>query len=155
MQSCKGQYTIYFTTLRMYPVFSFLVFVLLALVHCQDPRKRLVDSSDYQKDDDLPCTMKNCYKRSANQEDMGPFWANRGKKDPSYSSDKFMIQEPHWILIKKDPEVEPFFTSRGKRPLKYVYDDSVKPPRDRRDYVVDGEMDPAFFAARGKKNMDK
>lgn len=91
---------------------------------------------------------------------MGPFWANRGKKDPTYTQEKLFVEEPHYILGRKDGEAEPFFTSRGKKPLyrntlTYFYDDSIKSRRDRRDYSSDVDVDPAFFAARGKKAMEK
>lgn len=51
---------------------------------------------------------------------MGPFWANRGKKDPKYLMSKLYAEEPHWSYVRKDNEsydneFDPFFTTRGKR----------------------------------------
>lgn len=111
---------------------------------------------------DKTCKSHVCLKRGIRQEEMGPFWANRGKKNPTYKSDALYVQEPHWILVRRDDEsglsnYDPFFITRGKKFFSinddegddamknYVKDLSV---RDRRDY---GSDESPFFAARGKK----
>ncbi|KAH1030076.1 uncharacterized protein LOC109541070 [Dendroctonus ponderosae] len=102
---------------RMFPFLSVLLFVVLSIVHCQDPRKRFVlDPAQLQKDD-IVCNTKSCFKRSWTQEDMGPFWANRGKKDPKYLQEKLLVDEPFFICLRKDLRNEPFYNSRGKKPL--------------------------------------
>ncbi|CAH1121059.1 unnamed protein product [Ceutorhynchus assimilis] len=141
----------------MFPFLSILLFVFLSIVHCQDPRKRLIiNAMDYPKDDEIACNLK----RSPSQEDMGPFWANRGKKDPTYTQERLYVEEPRWFMVRKNGDDEPFFNSRGKKPLywrsfKYTYDNSYRSRRDRRDFVNDMDIDPAFFAARGKKAIAK
>lgn len=71
-----------------------------------------------QSDDDISCSAGSCLKRSG-QDELGPFWANRGKKDPSYSRNQLFVDEPRWILVRRDDrnheEKEPFFLTRGKK----------------------------------------
>lgn len=112
------------------------------------------------------CKSFICLKRGIRQDDVGPFWANRGKKNPTYKNDQLFVQEPHWILVRRDDDrgisdYDPFFITRGKknpssndgdneRSIKnYVKDLSV---RDRREY---GSEESPFFAARGKKNNEE
>lgn len=112
---------------------------------------------------DKSCKSNICLKRGIRQEEMGPFWANRGKKNPTYKSDQLYVQEPHWILVRRDDDsslldYDPFFITRGKKYTmmpdvegedtmkNYVKDLSI---RDRREY---GSDESPFFAARGKKN---
>lgn len=58
-------------------------------------------------------------KRSPGQEEFGPFWANRGKKDPTYTRSKLFAEEPHWILVRREDkdiiDNEPFYVTRGKK----------------------------------------
>lgn len=95
---------------------------------------------------------------------MGPFWANRGKKDSTYLQKKLFVDEPFFICLRKDLQNEPFYNSRVKKPLywntlKYSIDDSDndngKTRRGIRDFDKDVDLDPAFFAARGKKELEK
>lgn len=108
---------------------------------------------------DLPCKSRLCLKRGIRQDEMGPFWANRGKRNPMYKNDRLFVQEPNWILVRRDDErgisdYDPFFTTRGK---KFLIDDSQSnyfkdlSVRDRREHA--SEESP-FFAARGKKNEE-
>ncbi|KAF5300208.1 hypothetical protein FQA39_LY11242 [Lamprigera yunnana] len=72
------------------------------------------------------CLLNGCIKR-AFQDDVGPFWANRGKKDPSYRSEPLIVDEPHWVLIRSSEDellpyknnFEPFFVTRGKKEKTY------------------------------------
>lgn len=74
------------------------------------------------------CVSTNCVKRAL-QDDVGPFWANRGKKDPTYRTEPLYAEEPHWILVRRAPEhispitydIQPFFITRGKK-SKYNMD---------------------------------
>lgn len=92
------------------------------------------------------CSGLGCLKRSS--QDEGPFWANRGKKDPSYLQEPFYADEPYWVLMRREPKFtdEPFFMSRGKK-------ESNLRMRDRREFVED--VDTPFFAARGKRMRSK
>lgn len=86
-------------------------------------------------------------------EDTDPFWANRGKKDPSYLQDPLYVEEPYWILVRRNEQFEenPFYVSRGKKEtgpfntkLKYL-----------NQYTPDVESEKPFYAARGKKDYDE
>ncbi|KAF5274761.1 hypothetical protein FQR65_LT04314 [Abscondita terminalis] len=68
------------------------------------------------------CMLRGCAKRSM-QDDVGPFWANRGKKDPNYRTEPLSAEEPHWVLVRRAEDdvtpfkynFEPFFVTRGKK----------------------------------------
>lgn len=68
------------------------------------------------ENDPAPCASQGCVKRS---DADGPFWANRGKKDPKYLQSRLYAQEPTWVYLSDDHfgYNEPFFVTRGK-PLK-------------------------------------
>ncbi|XP_060516004.1 uncharacterized protein LOC132695642 [Cylas formicarius] len=134
----------------MISFFGFVIFISICSAHAQDPRKRIIlDVSG----DMLPtCAEHLCMKRSGSQNELGPFWANRGKKDPKYLQEKFFVDEPRWILIHKDYDPMPFYTTRGKKRSNTLYDNFQD--RQRRVYA-DDESDVAFFAARGKKFIEK
>lgn len=101
---------------------------------------------------DTYCKSHVCWKRAIRQEEMGPFWANRGKRYPTYKNNMLFVQEPHWILVRRDEEsavsdFDPFFITRGKKADNV---DQNLNPRDRRE--LDSDYDEApFFAVRGKK----
>lgn len=90
------------------------------MLQAQDPRKRFYNNAirlhEGRNVENIACSVRTCYKRSAGQEEFGPFWANRGKKDPTYLRDKLFAQEPSWILRNNIADKnEPFFITRGKR----------------------------------------
>lgn len=70
------------------------------------------------------CRTRLCVKRAASDE-MGPFWANRGKREPNpspmYKQEQLFADEPHWILVRRDEDgaqisdYDPFFVTRGKK----------------------------------------
>lgn len=68
------------------------------------------------------CATSNCMKRAL-QDDVGPFWANRGKKDPTYRQEHLYAEEPHWVLVRRAQDrltplmydFDPFFVTRGKK----------------------------------------
>ncbi|XP_017783880.1 PREDICTED: uncharacterized protein LOC108567748 [Nicrophorus vespilloides] len=93
------------------------------------------------------CKFGGCVKRAARQDDMGPFWANRGKREPSYFKDTFYADEPRWLLMRRDEpeEIDPFFTARGK---KHEEEDARLKVKK---YIVLDES--PFMAARGKKTF--
>lgn len=58
--------------------------------------------------------------REIRQADMGPFWANRGKRDPKYLHSRLYVEEPHWLYTRQDNksfdnDFDPYFTTRGKK----------------------------------------
>ncbi|KAJ8923806.1 hypothetical protein NQ315_010388 [Exocentrus adspersus] len=124
----------------------------------QDPRKRFLNHYPLNKlelnknnDDDTPCGAGICLKRSFGQDELGPFWANRGKKDPTYFQEPLYVEEPYWVLVRRDEQyqeepLEPFFTSRGKKESSkgVKYFDNLK--LSRREFIDDVES--PFFAAR-------
>lgn len=102
------------------------VLLLIELLQAQEPRKRASnDRFTYEEpivleqEDDVSCSGGGCVKRSPGQDEFGPFWANRGKKDPTYSRSKLYAEEPHWILVRRDDkdvnDNEPFYVARGKK----------------------------------------
>ncbi|XP_066259868.1 uncharacterized protein [Euwallacea similis] len=147
----------------MITIKNVLLLASLSFVHCEDPRKRMISDlrSYHQSCDEIICNPRNYFKRSSyirQDEDMGPFWANRGKKDPAYAHARLLVDEPKWILFPKNLDNESFFNSRGKKPahwnaLTYYSNlgDIFGSRRDRRDFENDMELNPIFFAARGKK----
>jgi hypothetical protein len=94
------------------------------MFQAQEPRKRNSNGRFSfeepilleQNDDDVSCSIGSCVKRSG-QDEFGPFWANRGKKDPTYTRNKLFAEEPHWILVSREDqhENEPFYVARGKK----------------------------------------
>ncbi|CAH1960781.1 unnamed protein product [Acanthoscelides obtectus] len=85
--------------------------------------------------EDSPCSGQGCLKRSAQEE--GPFWANRGKRDP------LLDDRLCWIFVRQsDLEFEPPGVPYRKHELRM---------RDRR---AKGD-DLPFYAARGKKQRSK
>nr|XP_008200697.1 PREDICTED: uncharacterized protein LOC103314992 isoform X2 [Tribolium castaneum] len=109
----------------MHVSIKWLLVLTLTGVHAEEPRKRN-DRFSFeepfileQNDDDVSCSIGNCVKRASGQEEFGPFWANRGKKDPTYTRSKLFAEEPHWILVRRDDndinDNEPFYVTRGKK----------------------------------------
>ncbi|XP_044256961.1 uncharacterized protein LOC123006501 [Tribolium madens] len=109
----------------MHVSIKWLLILTLTGVHAQEPRKKngrysseepfvVEQSADY-----VSCSIGNCVKRSSGQEEFGPFWANRGKKDPTYIRSKLFAEEPQWILVRQDEkdinDNEPFYVTRGKK----------------------------------------
>ncbi|CAH0562380.1 unnamed protein product [Brassicogethes aeneus] len=131
---------------------KWILLVCLTGIQAQDPRKRYESLPSFEinkvEEEEISCTTKACVKRSAGQDELGPFWANRGKKDPTYLQQRFFVEEPRWVLVRRDdPSADvddPFFLSRGKKEELYR---PYALSRERRD---DGVISP-FFAARGKK----
>lgn len=70
------------------------------------------EESDNFEKEAIGCTSGGCTKRS---DPDGPFWANRGKKDPSYLQSKLYAQEPTWVYLSDEHYGynEPFFVTRG------------------------------------------
>lgn len=81
-----------------------------------------------------------------------PFWANRGKKDPTFMQARFYIEEPYWIILSRNQHFnqEPFFISRGKKESG-SYNLKMK---FRNEYSQDVDAERPFYAARGKKELD-
>uniref|UniRef100_A0A1Y1LHK7 Uncharacterized protein n=1 Tax=Photinus pyralis TaxID=7054 RepID=A0A1Y1LHK7_PHOPY len=75
------------------------------------------------------CMLASCTKRAL-QEDVGPFWANRGKRNPNYKTETLYANEPHWVLVRRANDeflpykynYEPFFITRGKKDKKIEED---------------------------------
>lgn len=107
-----------------------------------------------KNDEEVPCGEGVCIKRSSGQDELGPFWANRGKKDPAYMQEPLFAPEPYWVLLRREEQEEPFFTSRGKKELRGTkyFNNNVR-SRERREFM--DEVDSPFFAARGKKLKTK
>lgn len=93
------------------------------------------------------CFGRSIWKRTSRVDASGPFWANRGKRDPYLTSSRLYAEEPRWELVRPDEDgsYDPYFTTRGKK-LK----DNI---RDRRteEKIFYGAASP-FLAARGKKD---
>nr|XP_023011893.1 uncharacterized protein LOC111502134 [Leptinotarsa decemlineata] len=137
-------------------IVKWVLLLTVSTIHAQDPRRRIFNQILYPldelqlsktDDEDVPCPDRNCLpKRSVQEENNGPFWANRGKKDPTYMRESLFAEEPYYVLVRKDDRFseEPFFVSRGKKESKH---------RDRREFPED--VDSPFFAARGKRPKSK
>ncbi|CAG9855133.1 unnamed protein product [Phyllotreta striolata] len=135
----------------------FLMWFLLLFItlSAQDPRRSQFhqghDIRLFRKGDgdnvSGECEGDNCVLKRFVVEDVGPFWANRGKRDPTYMSEALYAEEPYCLLIRGEnyqPD-DPFFISRGKKEVGNVLETQL---RDTRDVLAD---DAPFFAARGKK----
>lgn len=59
--------------------------------------------------------------RRPRQDELGPFWANRGKRDPGYTKEVLYAEEPHWITLRNSlfdeatTDSSPFYVTRGKK----------------------------------------
>ncbi|XP_018325605.1 uncharacterized protein LOC108737318 [Agrilus planipennis] len=112
------------------------------------------------------CATTSCFKRAVavTQDELGPFWANRGKKDKIYRQEPLYVQEPKWIVTAKDYDTDTdymnqlFFITRGKKVEAFSKKDESHTaiPNDMRDrrYVNDDD-DAPFQAARGKKTKNQ
>lgn len=102
----------------------------------------------FLKEDALHYYPENSDSKRSAQEEVGPFWANRGKKDPTYVQDMLYVDEPYWVFIRRDdpplPDA-PFLGSRGKKETS-SYNSKL---RYRQELLND--IDSPFYAARGKK----
>lgn len=131
-------------------------------LQAQDPRKRTLlfcQNHDSQSQsfrtvaENVICGTANdkyISKRFALDDMAGPFWANRGKKDPIFKNEPLFVEEPSWIVVRvrEDPEFqeEPFFVSRGKKETGGLLSSQT------RDFL---QSDAPFFAARGKRFRNK
>lgn len=108
---------------------------------------------------DIPCVRRNCFLRVRKQDDVGPFWANRGKRGPTYARDVLYAEEPQWVDLNSDRVTDdptwynPFFVTRGKKNRRKPGDESAV--RERRVVQKVLPEESPFFAARGKKTGDK
>lgn len=120
----------------------------------QDPRKRFqadffVTDDQYLKNNDLEYLQ---HKR-VGTDGSEPFWANRGKKDPTYLQEPFYVDEPYWILVRRNQafDDDPFFVSRGKKEA-FPFNMRMK---FLNDYTTDDDPSKPFYAARGKKEYEE
>ncbi|KAK9889356.1 hypothetical protein WA026_004629, partial [Henosepilachna vigintioctopunctata] len=130
---------------------------LTTSLHAQDPRKRIllspnlveeIEEPNLFEDEPYVCSIHGCVKRS--QSEVGPFWANRGKRGPRYLQSKLYAQEPAWVYITDDDSGynEPFFVTRGKKNLETSKKHPLLLKGLLQDKRADSAPDNPFFAAR-------
>lgn len=139
--------------------------LLINYLQAQEPRKRLSHLSFdeptllEQTDEDVSCSVNSCVKRSPGQDEFGPFWANRGKKDPTYARSKLFAEEPHWILVRRDDkdfnDNEPFYITRGKKRATQLWKNFFGTDLPRKIQFLQNTKDvPIYFEATKKANAN-
>ncbi|XP_028129312.1 uncharacterized protein LOC114325438 [Diabrotica virgifera virgifera] len=134
---------------------KWILLLIVVTIRAQDPRRRsfyFCSNNDYLEltkadNEKLACPDGRCIAKRFDS-DEGPFWANRGKKDPTYLNVPLYAEEPYWVLLKNENQAQgdPFFLSRGKKETGSIFSSKL---RDARDFAPDN--DTPFFAARGKR----
>ncbi|XP_056646437.1 uncharacterized protein LOC130451440 isoform X1 [Diorhabda sublineata] len=137
---------------------KWILLLIVVTVRAQEPRRRSYSlcPNDYLHQqkleiDKLDCTGNNIKMKKFDSSESGPFWANRGKKDPVYIREPLFAEEPgyaeepYWMVVRSDNQEEPFFVSRGKKENGFISGNL----RETREFLQDNDV--PFFAARGKK----